>query len=212
MRDKEMLFNMSAKVKEGYEHNMYNEKYRADGKVTDFEQKCIDIFLEHIKSNGKVLDLGCGAASTYDRYILSQGYNLVGVDFCEAQIERAKKNCPEAAFICEDIMDFKIDTTYDGITMFYSLFHICREQHELLFRRIYKNSSQKCVILLNIRKEDSEGIKEKLNFCNYPMYWSHYNCNVFLDIVKKIGYDFIIIGDEKDYGSSESHLWVLLKK
>lgn len=203
---------IGTKVKEGYEQNDYNSKYRTSKSITYFEKKCLDIFLEQVIENKKILDLGCGAAKTYDCYMIKKGCSIVGVDFSPIQIERAKQNCPQATFYCQDILDFPISEKYGGITFFYSLFHICREKHQQLFRRIYENTSQDCVILLNIRKEDGGLIKRKADFCNYPMYWSYFSCEMFLDIVTKIGYKYLIIGDEKDYGSEESHLWVILRK
>lgn len=204
--------DIGMKVKEGYEHNNYNDVYRPNNRITVFEKKCLDLFLSQLVENATILDLGCGAANTYDCYMVKQGYKVVGIDFSQKQIRQAQKNCPKATFICKDILDFPISDVYGGITFFYSLFHINREQHEQLFKKIYDNTSSNCVILLNIRKEDSGGIKVKSDFCDCPMYWSHYSSDVFINIMKKIGYVATIIGDEKDYGSSESHLWLFLRK
>ena len=158
------------------------------------------------------MDLGCGSANTYDRYIIEQGCNLVGVDFSLVQIERARKNCPQAIFYYGDILEYPISEIYDGITLFYSLFHISRERHADLLKRIYDSTSRNCTILLNIRNEDSGGVKMKSDFCDYPMYWSHYSSEVFLEIIRNIGFQYHIIGDEKEFGSSESHLWLILQK
>lgn len=205
-------FDIGPKVKEGYNRNNYNEKYRATTGVTSFEKKSIDLFLSLLPENATVLDLGCGAANTYDRYIIDQGCNLIGVDFSLSQIERARKNCPQANFYCGDILEYPISEVYDGITLFYSLFHISRERHADLLKRIYDSTAQNCTILLNIRNEDSGGVKMKSDFCDYPMYWSHYSSEVFLKIIRNIGFKYHIIGDEKEFGSSESHLWLILQK
>lgn len=205
-------FDMCAKVKEGYNHNNYNEKYRKNNTITTFEKQCLDLFLKTVPPNRSILDLGCGSAKTYDRYILSQGYHLIGVDFSEAQISKAKQNCPNGTFYCDNILTFPITPAYGGITLFYSLFHIHREQHSTLFQKLYANTASDCSILLNIRKEDCSEIKEKKDFCNYPMYWSHYSQEVFIEIIKEIGFIPTILGDEKNFGSKESHIWLILKK
>lgn len=61
-----------------------------------------------------------------------KGCRVVGVDFSEKQIKDAKKNC-EGLFYCENMLDFPITCEYDGITMFYSLFHVNREFYKDFF-------------------------------------------------------------------------------
>ncbi len=208
--DERRALNIGCLVKEGYNKNQYNEKYRIGRIITEFEKQCIDIFLSKIKSTPRVLDLGCGAALIYDQYMEKKGCQIVGVDFSEKQIEGAKKNC-NGTFYCENMLDFPITREYDGITLFYSLFHVNREYHKNFLSKIYKNTSDDCCILLNAREKD-EGIKQKIDFCNYPMYWSHYSYNVFVEMISAIGFKITILGNEKDYGSSESHVWMVLSK
>lgn len=159
-----LIENFSNEVKKNYELNRYNEVYRNDKLITDFEQYCIDYFLELLGSAPHILDLGCGAAKTYDKYIVKCGCNLTGVDFSEKQISLARKNCPKGKFLCMDMLQYNFSDKFDGVVMFYSLFHIYRDYHSLILKRIYNSLYAKGKVLLNIRKKDSGNIKEKKIF------------------------------------------------
>ncbi len=199
-------------VKDGYENNIYNQKYRSSKELSPFEKFCLDAFFSMIPDNSIVLDLGCGAACTYDNWIISHGYKLIGVDFSHAQIQRAVINCPKGLFVDSNMLSFPITPEYSGITMFYSLYHIHRSLHKAFLQRIYNQSGNNCTILLNIRKEDSGDYKFKNDFCNNSMCWSHYSIEEFLSIIYQIGFSYQILGDEKEYGSKESHVWLLMYK
>ena len=199
-------------VKNGYEYNQYNQKYRSSQDLTQFEQFCLEKFFSLLPEHSTVLDLGCGSAYTYDNWIVNHGYKLVGVDFSHAQIVRALKNCPKGKFVCSNMLTFPITFEYGSITMFYSLYHIHRSLHRSFLQKIYNQSARDCIILLNIRKEDSGDFKYKSDFCNDSMCWSHYSIEEFLSIIKSIGFSYQILGDEKEYGGKESHVWLLMSK
>lgn len=207
-----LIENFSNEVKKNYELNRYNEVYRNDKLITDFEQYCIDYFLELLGSAPHILDLGCGAAKTYDKYMVKCGCHLTGVDFSEKQISLARKNCPKGKFLCMDMLQYNFSDKFDGVVMFYSLFHIYRDYHSLILKRIYNSLYAKGKVLLNIRKEDSGNIKEKKDFCGFPMYWSNFSSSHFFNLARKVGFEICVLGDEKEYGSKESHLWVILSK
>ena len=44
------------------------------------------------------------------------------------------------------------------------------------------------------------------------MVWSNYDINTFCDIATDIGFKQIVLGDEKDFGSKESIVWIILTK
>ena len=202
----------SSLIKEGYETNDYNEFFRASTDATPFEQYCMDTFLSALPKNAIILDLGCGAARKYDPYMLSKGCSLTGIDFSEKQIERARQNCPDGKFFVCDMSTFESDIKYDGITLFYSLYHIHREQHAILLKQIYDMLSPDGRVLLTVRAEDGGDVKSKENFCGKPMYWSYYDYKTFERLADKQGFSSEVIDDEQYHGSKESHLWVLLKK
>lgn len=200
-------------VTQCYNRNKYNEVYRTQKELTSFEHSTINTYLKKLSSNRPcILDIGCGAGMPFDAYFSHHGCEIVGIDISSAQINKAKINVPSAKFINADFMSYQDTMLYDGAVLFYSLFHIQREYHPDVMRKIYNLLTPQGKVLLNIRKEDCGKLKYRKNFCGKPMCWSHYDSNTFLEIVNHIGFSYEIIGDEKFFGSSESHLWLILSK
>jgi len=61
------------------------------------------------------------------------------VDFSEAQIELAKKNVPNATFLCQDMTKLSFaEKSFDGITSYYAIIHIPREEHQSLLTNFHR--------------------------------------------------------------------------
>lgn len=198
-------------VKRYYNTNKYNEVYRCCD-LTDFEKQAIDSYLSELPYNPQILDIGCGAGYPFDSYLMSKTNNLTGIDISKKQIERARKNIPQASYVQCDFLKYESSCRYDGIVLFYSLFHINRKNHIDVLKRLYNMLDKSGRILMTVRKEDSGPIKYKENFCGQPMLWSYYGWKDFKIMLKKVGFKYYVLGDEKDSGSKESHLWIVLSK
>lgn len=203
---------MKAVVAHYYNRNSYNEVYRNRGTLTGFESKCIDRFLSGLKQKPHILDVGCGSGIPFGINFISCGCLLDGIDISKKQIQRAKGNMPSARCVNGDFLKYNTDLKYDGISMLYSLFHMKREFHSLALKRAYNLLNSNGAVLINIRREDSGNVKYKPNFCGNPMLWSHYQYKEFRKIAKDVGFKIEVLGDEYGNESSESHLWLLLKK
>src|ERR671923_108704 len=87
-------------VKAGY--NAIAKQY-LEGRTRDSEDvRLLGDFISKLPPNATVLDAGCGAGVPITQ-ILSQRFDVIGVDFSEAQIELARKNVPQAEFLCQDM-------------------------------------------------------------------------------------------------------------
>ncbi len=200
-------------VTQSYNSNEYNNVYRTQKELTTFEYSAINTYLRKMSSDKPyIIDIGCGAGIPFDAYFSNQGCKIIGIDISSVQINKAKMNVPSAKFINTDFMLYQDTILYDGAVLLYSLFHIQREYHPRVMQKIFNLLKPQGKVLLNIRKEDCGKLKYRKNFCGKPMCWSHYDYNTFLEIVSYIGFSYEIIGDEKSFGSPESHLWLILSK
>lgn len=196
-----------------YNNNKYNEVYRYQKTLTRFEHLAINTYLNALPFDSPyIMDVGCGAGVPFDAYFIDQGCKILGIDASKTQISKAMTNIPSAKFVNMDFMKYQDEALYDGIVLLYSLFHIQRKYHSTVMQKIYDLLMPQGKVLLNIRKEDCGKLKYRKNFCGKPMCWSHYDSDTFLSIVHRIGFTYEIIGDEKSYGSSESHIWLILSK
>lgn len=197
-------------VKEGY--NAIADRYLAERTRDSQDVRLLDEFIERLPENAKVLDASCGAGIPISQ-MLSERFDVTGMDFSEAQIKLAKKNAPKAKFICQDMtkLDFPEDT-FDGICSYYAIIHIPREEHQPLLVNFYRMLKPGGFTLLCLGAEHLvDDIDE--NYLGIRMYWSHYEIATYLKMLNYCGFSVIWskrVVDETCEGSG--HLFVMTQK
>ncbi len=98
--------------------------------------------------------------------------------------------------------------SFDAVVSFYAIFHIPREEHADLLRRIQGLLRGGGYLLATMGSGEWEGTEE--DFHGARMFWSHYDREKNLRIVQETG--FSIISEEIDKGQDEKHLVLLAQK
>jgi len=197
-------------VKAGY--NNIADRYLAERTRDGADVRLLRDFIELLAPKSKVLDAGCGAGLPIAE-MLAEHFDVIGVDFSKEQVERAKKNVPNAHFFREDMteLDFP-DESLDGICSYYAIIHIPREEHASLFANFHRMLKTSGVALLCLGAEDLiDDIDE--DFLGTRMYWSHYNSETYIKMLKECGFTIIWtkhIADSTCEGAK--HLFVLAQK
>jgi len=174
-----------------------------------------DSFFESLnKTNGKLLDLGCGAGEPIPKLFIDNNWKVTGVDFSSKMLNLASKYTPQMERIHSDItkMEFK-ENKFDAITAIYSLFHIESSKHENLFKNIYKwlKPNGKALFTYATKEytgqDEFNGYKE---FLGENLFYSHKTPNKLYEMLENIG--FVI--KSKDYKNigGEVFLWVTIEK
>jgi SAM-dependent methyltransferase len=197
-------------VKAGY--NRIADDYLAARTRSPEQIRLLGDLARHLPEKASLLDAGCGAGVPVTE-ILSARFDVTGVDFSVAQIELARKNVPNARFICQDMtrLDFP-DGTFDAICSFYAIIHIPREEHRPLFLNFHRMLKPSGHALLCLGAENLvDDIEE--DFFGERMYWSHFDSDTYHRMLKETGFLIRwsrIVADETCEGSS--HLFVLAQK
>jgi ubiquinone/menaquinone biosynthesis C-methylase UbiE len=197
-------------VKAGY--NRIADRYLQERTRDSEDIRLLDDLIPGLPAGAAVLDAGCGAGVPVSQ-ILSQKFHVTGVDFSEAQIELARKHVPNAQFICEDMtnIDFP-DHTFDAICSYYAIIHIPREEHQALFANFHRMLKPLGFSLLCLGMESIiDDIDE--NFLGTRMYWSHFDTETYLQMLKDAGFSIIWskrVADATCEGAG--HLFVLAQK
>ena len=199
--------NYKETVKAGY--NQIANQYLTTRTADSDDVRLLSDFIELLAPNAKILDAGCGAGIPISR-LLAEGFEVTGVDFSEAQIELAKKNVPNAKFLCEDMTKLKfLENTFDGICSYYAIIHIPREEHQLLLMNFYHMLKTGGVALLCLGAENLiDDIEE--DYLGTRMYWSHYDTDTYLKMLKEYGFALVWSKYIKD--GNEGHSFVLVQK
>src|SRR5688572_17208582 len=197
-------------VKAGY--NIIADRYLAARTRDSEDVHLLDELTGRLPAGAKVLDAGCGAGLPITQ-MLSEKFEVTGVDFSEAQIELARRNVPNATFICLDMtnLDFP-DHTFDGICSYYAIIHIPREEHQPLLANFHRMLKPDGLALLCLGAENVvDDIDE--DFLGTRMYWSHYDSETYLEMLTQCGFTILWSKRVAD-GTCEGagHLFTLLQK
>ena len=96
----------------------------------------INKLIDLLPQKGRILDAGCGTGLPAAKYLIENGFDVIGVDFSDEMLKLAKRNVPKADFIKQNITDLDFpDNYFDGLISLYAIIHIPREKHEEIFQQ-----------------------------------------------------------------------------
>ncbi|MCW4051863.1 MAG: class I SAM-dependent methyltransferase [Candidatus Bathyarchaeota archaeon] len=191
-------------VKKGYDE--IARQYQANRHIFD-NVEILKQFSNSLPKNTRILDAGCGAGVPCAKLLIQAGFDVVGVDFSTSMLKMAKKNVPEVAFIKEDLTNLGFrDNSFDGLVALYSIIHVPREMHTSLYQSFHRILKPDGLMLICIGSDEWEGEDE---YFGARMFWSEYNHEEAVQIVKNAGIQ-IISGKHLAIGG-ERHYWIIAR-
>ncbi|MFX1255684.1 MAG: class I SAM-dependent methyltransferase [Promethearchaeota archaeon] len=197
-------------VEKGYNDGDYQQFYRKTDALNKREKRFFNKLLELIPRDATVLDLGSGTGVPYDKFLVNNGLEVIGIDISSKHVAMARKNVPSAKYIKADFSRLKFEAErYNAIISLYAIFHIPREEHANLFEKIHRTLKEDGIILVTMGTED---MKLDINdFIGSKMAWSSYSLEENKKLVKEAGFKFLLVEEEHEQ-ENEHHLWILAKK
>ena len=197
-------------VKKGY-NAIASEYFKIRAEDSE-DVQLLEELVKRLPRGAKVLDAGCGAGVPVTRF-LSQFFEVLGVDFAETQVQLARQLVPHAHFLCQNMTELTFpNNTFDAICSYYAIIHAPRQKHQSLLQNFYRMLKPGGFILLCMGSVD---IREEIfeNYCGAPMYWSHYDADTNIDMIKACRFKIIWSKVVVDSTCPEStHLFVLAQK
>jgi len=197
-------------VRKGYD--TIANQYLAGRREDSEDVQLLKEFVQRLPKGAKVLDAGCGAGIPVTRF-LSRFFQVTGVDFSETQIELARQLIPQAQFICQDMTELTFpDNSFHAICSYYAIIHIPRQEHARLLCNFYRMLKPSGLVLLCLGAGDLEDDFQE-DYLGVRMYWSHYNANTNIEMLKESGFKIIwnkFVDDPLEPGSL--HLFLMAQK
>ena len=203
-------------VRIGYNEaaEILNKIFGIDRKEEEEQVKLLLEFSSRIPPNGRILDAGCGNGAY--SHILSENFEVIGVDISERQIELAKQNAPKVKFICQDMTKVNFpDEYFDGILAYYSIFHIPREEHQEVLRNFHRMLKINGIALCAFHRiDDPESYHGDFFGTGSKMFWSGFDQETNLKIIQEVGFKIIrskLVQESPKWGETY-HLFVMAEK
>jgi ubiquinone/menaquinone biosynthesis C-methylase UbiE len=181
---------------------------RIDG---DPWERFLDELAARLPDAGSVLDLGCGSGAKISH--LAQRFELVAVDLSEEQLRLASAAVPEATLVQGDFaeLDFPAET-FDAVTALYSIMHVPRKRHRVLFEKIMrwlKPGGLFLASLSHVGGDDWTG-----EWLGVEMFFSGFDAETNRGLLRDAGFELLI--DElvwmREPQGEVAFLWVLERK
>jgi SAM-dependent methyltransferase len=170
-----------------------------------------------LRAGSDVLDLGCGAGVPIAR-ALSEQHRLTGVDASQGMLDLAKTAVPNADFILGDIMEVHFEPdSFDAVVALFVLFHLPREEHGEVFRRVWSWLRPGGHFLATLTEHAEDSYTED-DFFGVQMYWSNFGWSQYEGLLRDAGFEIVegrIVGHgygRRHPGSDERHPMVLARK
>jgi SAM-dependent methyltransferase len=100
------------------------------------ERDYLDMLLSGLPQGSFLLDLGCGTGRPMAEYAISRGYRVIGIDQAERLLAQAKAAFPNEEWVLSSIENYGFQHRYASAVLWDSLFHIERERHATILKRV----------------------------------------------------------------------------
>ena len=146
--------------------------------------------LDRLPPGARVLELGCGAG-TSDTHLLAEQFRVTGVDISTEQLQRARRNVPEAEFIQADMTTLELPpASFDAVAAFYSFNHVPRDLLADLFSRIHGWLVPDGLFLTALGAGDMEGWTGE--WLGTTMYFSGWSPETNRELLQGAGFELMI--------------------
>ncbi len=196
-------------VEEGYDR--IGELYARDASLTrqELRSRQVSYLMNALPRGSDLLDLGCGAGTPTTKR-LAEYFTVTGVDISQRQVERARRDIPDATFIRADMTSLRLPPcSYDAVTAFFSIIHVPRDEQPDLLRSIATWLRPNGLFFATMTARSKE-IDFDACWMGAPMFWSGHDSDTNKRIVREAGLEIVSVEETQD---SDGHfLWLMARK
>ena len=198
-------------VAQGYDRIAEGLLRRRQTPPRERKKAYLDRLTEGLEKDAPILDLGCGAGVPAASY-LSGRFDVVGVDISRSQLALARGHVPQATFLLADMCSLAFKpASFDAVVAMYSIIHAPREEHDTILRRLFDLLRPGGRLLAVLGARSWEGTESNWLGLGAEMYWSHFDADTSLAMVKRAGFRPLLSNVEPD-PLDGAHLFVLAEK
>jgi SAM-dependent methyltransferase len=200
-----------------YIADQWNSNFRGQGYL-DRVLGYVDVVLEGLESQARVLDLGCGTGIPIARYIVEKGFRVVGVDQSEKMLEIARLAVPEAEFVHRDMIDVELADGFGAAIAWDSIFHVERKHHSDIFHKLAQSLEHGGRLLLSVGGSGAGGSEAggsgadgfTSEMFGHTFFYSGHEPGVARKLLEAEGFEIEVW--EVDDSSSRGHIAIIARR
>ncbi|MBD3317226.1 MAG: methyltransferase domain-containing protein [Chitinivibrionales bacterium] len=122
-------------------------------------QETYDFFADYLKRDDRILDLACGPANISLNLLKRKQLKITGIDLSEKMIETAKRAIPQGEFLCNNIVDYKSENTFNAVIIGFGVPYLNQYETEELLKNTYANLKCGGYLYLSFMHGNDEGFE-----------------------------------------------------
>lgn len=175
----------------------------------------LERLLALLEPGAHVLDLGCGNGLPVARVLVDRGFRVTGVDVSAGQLERARRNVPEAELVHGDALEVELPAEpFDACVCAFVLGHVPRGELPTLLRRLHGWLGVGAPALVSFGLSDTEAFLDE-DWLGAPMFFSSFPPETSRRLLGEAGFalewDAEVPQHEPGHGDV-SFLWTLSRR
>ena len=178
----------------------------ASGKSID-EAEALERFAAALPKGGAVLDVGCGSGWPWGAALLDRGFRVTGIDAAPSLIDHAAQTLPDGEWVVDDMRTLDLGRTFDGLLIWYSLFHLTPDDQSRAMERILAHAHASSVLMMTIHAEAGVSIG---TWRGEPLYHASLGAQVFVDTLAMAG--FAQVGAVAGAASERAGAWMFRRR
>lgn len=171
-------------------------------------RRYVELILEGLADGARVLDLGCGTGEPVARYAAERGFRVVCVDESEKMLEIARRVVACAEFVRADMRELSLEGTFAAAVAWDSVFHVGRESHREIFRKLWGLLDAGGRLLLSAGGTGHEGFTSEMYGRDF--FYSGYEPAETVRLLAAEGFEVELC--EEDDPSSRGHIAIVARK
>jgi ubiquinone/menaquinone biosynthesis C-methylase UbiE len=170
----------------------------------------LDILQSSLDPASQILDAGCGCGVPVAKTLTKAAHRVIGLDLSAGQLRLARRQTTGLEPVQADLADLPFrDQSFDALVSFYAVIHVPREEHLAVlkeFRRVLRPGGR---LLVCMGWKDLPADLDPESWLGAPMFWSHYEASVNLELFKSAGVVVANAAEVPDPNGHGSHQFVL---
>jgi SAM-dependent methyltransferase len=116
-----------------YERHAYHWVTDRNRTGVSFEKPWPDRLIAVLPAGRQILDIGCGSGEPIADYMITQGYDVTGIDTSPALVSSCRKRQPNHRWLIADMRKLALAMRFAGLIAWDSFFHLTPEDQTFMF-------------------------------------------------------------------------------
>ncbi|MGQ3889976.1 class I SAM-dependent DNA methyltransferase [Legionella sp. CNM-1927-20] len=171
------------------------------------EKFYLNFIQKYLPPRSTILDIGCGTGEPIDKFLIDEGYTVIGIDASKKMIDLCKQRFPKERWLLADMRTLDLNEKFHAVIAWHSLFHLPQEDQRSTLKLLASYVEQNGLLMFTSGPESGEAWSEN---GGQDLYHASLTIEEYEQILINNNFK-ILVHKVKDQGCGEATVWVAQK-